>query len=128
MTETSVLYETQHDALCSVLLRMSPTMKSIAIACDSDAAVRLRKIARLWPRVIAAQQSNMLSVALDAAVFSEPQGPQFRIQWDNKAMAPTDEFRLRELIKCWPALRPSVQKDLVEHAESVTGASLAAAE
>lgn len=115
-------------------------MKSIAIVCDPDAAVRLRQVAKLWPRVIAAQQSNILAEAYDAAdrafqshltdgtLQVKAKGPRVRIQWDNNAMAPTDEFRLRELIKCWPALRPAVQQDLLEHAECVTGTSFATAE
>ena len=104
-------------------------MKSVAMICEPDAAVRLRRIAKLWPRVIAAQQSNILAEAYQAAVFTTPtDGTQFRIQWDNNAMAPIDEFRLKELIKCWPAMRPTTQKDTLEHVEAVTGAAFATAE
>jgi hypothetical protein len=140
MTETSVLYETHQYALCGVLLRMSSTMKSIAIVCDPDAAVRLRQIAKLWPRVIAAQQSNIVGEACDQAdqAFLEQlqdgtlqvkeATPRVRIPYDNNSMAPTDEFRLKELIRLWPGIRPSTQRDLVEKVELVTGASFATSE
>jgi hypothetical protein len=115
-------------------------MKSIAIVCDPDAAVRLRQVAKLWPRVIGSQQSNIVGEACDQAdqAFLEQlqdgtlrvkaTSPRVRIQFDNNAMAPTDEFRLRELIRLWPGIRPSVQRDLVERVELVTGSSFATAE
>lgn len=115
-------------------------MKSIAIVCDPDAAVRLREIAKLWPRVIGSQQSNIVGDACDYAdrgfaaklnngsLQVKQSGPRVRIPYDNNSMAPVDESRLKELIKCWPALRPSTQKDLVERVGFVTGSSFATAE
>lgn len=114
-------------------------MRSVAVKCDADSAALLRAIAKLWPRVIAAQQSNLMSEAFDLsdANFRSSLNsgelrinttPSCRIQFDNDKMAETDAFRFRELCRLWPSLRRSSQEQLLGRVEDVTGAAFATAE
>jgi hypothetical protein len=111
-------------------------MRSVAVKCDADSAARLRTIAKLWPRVIAAQQSNILRDAenysdsnfrahLRAGDLTVNSQPSIRIRFNNEAMSPMDEIRLIELIELWSSLRPSSQEQLIDTVELVTGTAVA---
>lgn len=85
-------------------------MKSIALVCDVEAVRRLRLIAKLWPQLVAAQQSNLLHAAL--ADYREP-GPNNyscrHVTYNPAVMDAVSRTRLKQLAELWPGLSPAVQ-------------------
>jgi uncharacterized protein YecA (UPF0149 family) len=111
----------------SVLLRMSQSMKSLSVACDVDAAVRLRKIAKLWPLVAASANSitipNILHRALDA--YIEPTATESRrhVSYDHVKLDAVDRCRLRQLVELWPGLDAAMQLQLLARVEEAASVS-----
>ncbi len=102
-------------------------MRSIAVKCDADSAARLNTIAKLWPRVIGSQQSNILDDAFIAYVELDPSHhPAHKVRFDGNAMGPFDTARFEQLCKLWPGIDRNAQKALVERVQFVTGSTSAA--
>ena len=102
-------------------------MKSLSVACDVDAAVRLRKIAKLWPLVAASANSiiitNILHRALDA--YREPTATESRrhVSYDHVKLDVVDRCRLRQLVELWPGLDAAVQLQLLARVEAAASVS-----
>ena len=96
-------------------------IQSRVITCDDASFARLLELCKTWPRVIAAQQSNILREAQALAVETKPYGSRRRLSIKVGGMGPTDRERLMEMVTLWPELSGKEQRKLVDYALLVAG-------
>jgi hypothetical protein len=99
------------------------TAKVITVRCDGDSISRLRELVQTWPRVIAAQQSNILRDAKDrvtSEMLFRDAVSDYRVRLPLNAIAPTDGERLLELCELWPTLDGKTQIACLDTARFVS--------
>lgn len=102
---------------------------TVSLRLDTYSLAQLKLMRRIWPRVIAAQQSNIVRDAKNYASpvssrrdFLREDNQPFRSFALPGTCAPTDVERLTELAELWQFISHRQRCELLELAQLVSGA------
>lgn len=97
--------------------------KSWTLRASDEATAELRRLVKVWPRVIPAQQSNITADAVGSAVDELPAGqhalPRKLFSIPVEKLAATDIARLKEIFRAWPRIPLSKQREICDYATQV---------
>lgn len=95
-------------------------MRSFSVRCEYASVVTLREIAKLWPSMTAAQQSNLMWRALDVSTEMDPRVykslPKHVVHFDAN-LNDVDVTRLKQLGGLWCEIAPSMQQELLDQVQ-----------